>query len=185
MDETGVYYAEWSKSERKTPIQYINTYIWNLERWQRWPYMRGSKRDTDVKNRLLDSVGEGEGGMIWENSIEACILPYVKQIPSPSSMHGTGHSKPVHWANPGGWDGEGDERRGSGWGTHVHPWLIHVNVRQKPPQYCKVISLQLNKLIKKKILFYLQGCCEEVRYSPQSRIWVWLKWVISRCHLLF
>ena len=147
--------------------------------------MRGSKRDTDVKNRLLDSVGEGEGGMIWENSIEACILPYVKQIPSPSSMHGTGHSKPVHWANPGGWDGEGDERRGSGWGTHVHPWLIHVNVRQKPPQYCKVISLQLNKLIKKKILFYLQGCCEEVRYSPQSRIWVWLKWVISRCHLLF
>ena len=40
--------------------------------------MRDSKRDIDVKNRLLDSVGEGEGGMIWENSIEACILPYVK-----------------------------------------------------------------------------------------------------------
>jgi len=32
---------------------------------------------------------------------------------------------------------------GSGWGTHVHPWLINVNVWQKPPQYCKVISLQL------------------------------------------
>ena len=31
-------------------------------------------------------------------------------------------------------------------GTHVHPWLIHVNVWQKPPQYCKAISLQLNKL---------------------------------------
>ena len=40
--------------------------------------MRDSKRDTDVKNRLLDSVGEGEGGMIWENSIETCIWPYVK-----------------------------------------------------------------------------------------------------------
>ena len=40
--------------------------------------MRDSKRDTDLKNRLLDSVGEGKGGMIWENSIEACILPYVK-----------------------------------------------------------------------------------------------------------
>ena len=38
---------------------------------------------------------------------------------------------------------------GSGWGTHVHPWLIHVSVWQKPQQYCKVISLQLNKLIKK------------------------------------
>ena len=43
-----------------------------------------------------------------------------------------------------GWDGEGDGRgvRDVG-GTHVHPWMIHVNVWQKPPQYCKVISLQL------------------------------------------
>ena len=41
-----------------------------------------------------------------------------------------------------GWD---RERGGRGFrmGTHVHPWLIHVNVRQKPLQYCKVISLQL------------------------------------------
>ena len=29
------------------------------------------------------------------------------------------------------------------WGTPVNPWLIHINVWQKPPQYCKVISLQL------------------------------------------
>ena len=36
------------------------------------------KRDTDVKNSLLDSVGEGEGEMIWENNIETCILSYVK-----------------------------------------------------------------------------------------------------------
>ena len=40
--------------------------------------MQDSKRDTDVKNRLLDSVGEGKGGMIWKNSIETCILSYVK-----------------------------------------------------------------------------------------------------------
>ena len=40
--------------------------------------MQGSKRDTDVKNRLLDYVGEGEGGMIIEKSIETCISPYVK-----------------------------------------------------------------------------------------------------------
>ena len=37
----------------------------------------------------------------------------------------------------------GDGEGGSGWGTHVHPWLIHVNVWQKPPQYFKVINLQL------------------------------------------
>ena len=40
--------------------------------------MQGSKTDTDVKNRLLDYVGEDEGGMIRENSTETCILPYVK-----------------------------------------------------------------------------------------------------------
>ena len=39
---------------------------------------------------------------------------------------------------------------GSGWGTHVNPWLIHVNVWQKPLQYCEVISLQLIKINEKK-----------------------------------
>ena len=55
-------------------------------------------------------------------------------------MHQTGCSGLVNWDDPEGWDGEG----GSGWGTHAHPWLIHVNLWQEPPQYCKVISLQLN-----------------------------------------
>ena len=44
--------------------------------------MRGSKRDTDVLSSLLDSVGEGEGGMIWENGIERCKLSYVKNCQS-------------------------------------------------------------------------------------------------------
>ena len=107
VDETGAYYTEWSKSERETPIQYINTYIWNLERWQLQPYMKDSKRDTDVKNRLWDSVGEGEGGMICENSTETCILPYVKQMTSASSMHEAGRWKLVLWDNPEEWGGEG------------------------------------------------------------------------------
>ena len=72
--------------------------------------MWNSKRDTEVKNRLLDSVGEGKGGMIWENSIEACLLPYVKQIASPGSMHETGCLGLVHWDDPEGWDGEGGGR---------------------------------------------------------------------------
>ena len=40
--------------------------------------MQNRKRDTDVLNSLLDSVGEGEDGMIWENGIVTCILSYVK-----------------------------------------------------------------------------------------------------------
>ena len=49
--------------------------------------MQNRKRDTDVQNRILDSVGEGEGGMFRENSIETCILSRVKQITSPGWMH--------------------------------------------------------------------------------------------------
>ena len=51
--------------------------------------MHNRKRDTDVQNRLLDSVGEGEGGMFQENSIKTCILSMVKQITSPGWMHET------------------------------------------------------------------------------------------------
>ena len=51
--------------------------------------MQNRKRDTDVQNRLLDSVGEGKGGMFQENSIETCILSRVKQITSPGWMHET------------------------------------------------------------------------------------------------
>ena len=51
--------------------------------------MQNRKRDTDVQNRLLDSVGEGEGGMFQENSTETCILSSVKQITSPGWMHET------------------------------------------------------------------------------------------------
>ena len=51
--------------------------------------MQNRKRDTDVQNRLLDSVGEGEGGMFQENSIKTCILSVVKQITGPGWMHET------------------------------------------------------------------------------------------------
>ena len=86
-------------------------------------------------------MGEGEGGMIWENSTETCILPYAKQTTNASSMHEVGHSKLVLWDNPEGWGGEGG--RWGVQGIYVQPWLIHVDVRQKPSQYYKVIIPQL------------------------------------------
>ena len=49
MDETGAYYTEWSKSQRKTPIQYINAYIWNLERWSQWPNKLKSMRQLHIQ----------------------------------------------------------------------------------------------------------------------------------------
>ena len=51
-------------------------------------------------------MGEGKGGMIWENSTETCKLSYVKRIASPGSMNDTGCSGLVHWDDPEGWDGE-------------------------------------------------------------------------------
>ena len=89
--------------------------------------MQNRKRETDVQNRLVDSVGEGEGGMFQENSIKTCILSRVKQITSPGWMHETsarawctGRPRGSGWR--GRWEG------GLGWGMHVNPWLIHVNV---------------------------------------------------------
>ena len=69
-------------------------------------YVRQQKRHRCIE-QSLDSVGEGEGGMIWENGIETCIISYMKRITSPGSMHDTGCSGLVHWDDPEGWYGDG------------------------------------------------------------------------------
>ena len=173
--------------------------------------MRDSKRDTDVFKVFWTLLGEGEGGMIWENGIETRKLSYVKwsevtqscptlcdpvdcSLPG-SSVHGILQARILEWVaisfsrnlpDPGieprsptlladalrseppgkpiicemncqsrsdawdrvlwagalgwpramGWGGRLEG--GSGWGTHVHPWRIQVNVWQKPIQYYKV-----------------------------------------------
>ena len=56
-------------------------------------------------------MGEGEGGMIWENGSETCIISYMKQVTSPGSMHDTGCLGLVQWNDPEGWYGEGGGRR--------------------------------------------------------------------------
>ena len=77
--------------------------------------MQDSKRDTDVWNSLLDSVGEGEGGMIWENGIETCILPCKKRIASLCSMQDAGCLGLVHGDDP-------ERRYGEGSGREIHVW---------------------------------------------------------------
>ena len=74
-------------------------------------------------------MGEGEGGMIWENGIETCIISYMKRVASPGSMHDTGCLGLVHWDDPEMvWGGR--REGGSGWGTCVYLWWIHVDVLQ-------------------------------------------------------
>ena len=106
--------------------------------------MQNRKRDTDVQNRLLDSVGEGEGGMCWKNNIETCILSMVKQITSPGWMHETsarawciGKTQRDRVEREVG-GGVGMENTCKSMADSCHVW-------QKPLQYCKIISFQLTK----------------------------------------
>ena len=84
--------------------------------------MQDSKRDTHVKNRLLDYV-------ILENSPETCISPYVKRSPVlvQCMKQGT-QSWYIGTTQRDGWGRE--VGGGSRWGTRVHPWWIHVDVWQ-------------------------------------------------------
>jgi len=92
-------------------------------------------------------VGEGEGGMIWENGIEICITSYMKRVASPGSMHDTGCLGLVHWDDPEGWYGEGGGRReeGSGWGTQVFLWQIHFDIWQNQYNIVKLNKIELKK----------------------------------------
>ena len=64
-------------------------------------------------------MGEGEGGMIWGNGTETCIISYMKRITSPGSMQDTGCLGLVHWDDPEGWYREGGGRRVHD-GEHVY-----------------------------------------------------------------
>ena len=72
--------------------------------------MQDSKRDTDVQNSPLDSVREDKGGMISQNGIEICILPYLKWITSLGFTNETGCFGMMYCDDPEGCDGEGDWR---------------------------------------------------------------------------
>ena len=80
----------------------------------------------------------------------------MRQVLGPGAL---GRPRGIRWR--GRWEG------GSGWGTHVNPWLIHVNVWQNPLQYCKVISLQLIKINEKKtwLVVFLILSCRNFLYS--------------------
>ena len=71
-------------------------------------YERQQKRHRCIEQSFV--LCGGEGGMIWKNVTETCILSYVKQITSPGLMHETGFSGLVHWDDPEGCDGEGGGR---------------------------------------------------------------------------
>ena len=69
--------------------------------------MKNRKRDTDVQNRILDSVGEGEGGMFRKNSMYI-IKSETDHQPRWDAWYKW--SGLVHWEDPGELGEEGGGR---------------------------------------------------------------------------
>ena len=85
-------------------------------------------------------MGEGEGGTIWGNGMETCIISYKKQITSPGSIQDA-----QGWCTGMTWrEGTGREVGG---GFRMENTCMHVADScwyvAEQIQYCKVISLQL------------------------------------------
>ena len=95
----------------------------------------------------MDSVGEGEGGKIWENGIETCEMSCMKRDASPGSMHDAGYLGLVHWDDPEGWYGEGGGRMVQD-GEHMR----NKGIKKKKKKQCLLIG---KKIFLKDIVFEL------------------------------
>ena len=148
--------------------------------------MQNRKRDTDVQNRLLDSVGEARVGCSERIALKKLYYQGWNRSPAQVGCKrqvlragALGRPRGMGWG--GRWEGV------SGWGTHVNPWLIHVNVWQKPLQYYKVISLQLIKINEKKkpityffkqqLLLWGINLCNEVKSLAIDFLWFPWSWI--------
>ena len=108
--------------------------MYRTDFWTPWEKERvGCFKRTTLKNVYY---------LGWNRSLVQ--VGWMRQVLGPGAL---GRPRRIGWR--GSWEG------GLGWGIHVYPWLIHVNVWQKPLQYCKVVSLQLIKNLKKKFLIKL------------------------------
>ena len=102
----------------------------------------GSRVLTNLDSILKSRASVGEGGVIWENAIETCIISYMKSIASSGSMHDTGCLGLVHWDDLEGWYGEGGGR----WvqdGEHMYTCGRFLWRNGKTNTICKVIYLLL------------------------------------------
>ena len=128
VDETGAYYTEWSKPERKTPIQYINAYIWK-KMVMMTLHARQQKRHRCIEQSFgLCGRGRGWndlGEWHWNVYNIICETNCQSRFGAGYRMLGAGA---LGW--PRGMVRGGRREEGSGWGTHVYLWLIHVDIWQ-------------------------------------------------------
>ena len=90
MQETWVQFLGWEDPLAKGMATHSNILAWRIPPTaKRVAFERAQIIRLQELHLSLDPVGEGEGGMFQENSIETCILSRVKQITSPGWMHET------------------------------------------------------------------------------------------------
>ena len=75
MDESKAYYTKWSKSEREKQLLFINAYLWNLEKWYWWAYLKDRNRDAGIENRFVDMV-KGERMVGWTEGVALTNVYY-------------------------------------------------------------------------------------------------------------
>ena len=123
-------------------------------------YARQQKRQR-CKEQSFGLCGRMRGwddlrGWCWNVYITICDADHQSRFDAWDRVLRAGA---LGWPWGMGWGGRWEE--GSGWGTHVHPCLIHADIWQKPLQYCKLISFQLKLinwfLINKKLISYLNA----------------------------
>ena len=112
--------------------------------------LQGSNGDRDIESRLGSQGREAEGGANWASSIETYTWPCVEHIANGNFPYDTGNSNLVlcdKWEQQ---NGEGVGGRFKREGVYVYLWLIHLDARQRPIQYCKsmILLLKINKLNK-------------------------------------
>ena len=91
-------HTQWNKSKTEKQISYINTYMWNLEKWCRWSYLQSRNRDRQIENKCMFKKGEKE---VWDEFGDWDWHIYIfrmrrqsshsirKPLYSPRSIHAT------------------------------------------------------------------------------------------------
>ena len=142
VDETRAYDTQWSKSERKTPIN-ILMHIYEFRKSVTMTlYARQQKRHR-YKEQTFGLCRRSRG---WDDLREQHwnMHTTIREIDDQSKFNALNRVlKAGALGQPWGMGWGGRQGGFQDGGTHIQPLLIHVKVRQKPLQYCKVISLQL------------------------------------------
>ena len=153
MDETVAYYTEWSKPERKTPIQYTNAYIWNLEDGND-NLVCETEKETQMYRTVFWTLWE-KVRVGWYGRMALKHVNYHKWNESPVQVWGMRQSAQgwcTGMTQRDGMEREVEERVRMG--NTCTPAADLCQCMEKPLQYYKVISLQLkwiNLYLKNKL----------------------------------